>query len=292
MQYSSYKQIPWYRKNWFAVLSIFIFPPALLPVLLTGETYYQRKGEILHYSKIAKGFLLVWGVLGFVQMGAALVNIFGDSEDIQLVKNGQLGLCPGYTVEQLVDGYMASPAWDSGTSSTGEHFVNIDGDVTYQGKQVRASMQFIVSGNMFTFTAIELNGVPSANVLAASLLDKMCQDAVANANIPQKDATEHISTSLTSSDIAGNWANETTTMTIEPEGDDFNVVINVVTETGCTGDISGGAKWTGKHYILKADESSCVVEITPKNGTITLAENECSSFHGMSCSFDGELARK
>jgi hypothetical protein len=82
-------------------------------------------------------------------------------------------------------------------------------------------------------------------------------------------------------------------MTIEPVGDDFNVSINVGTAAGCAGEISGRAKWMGKHIMLEAGEDgSCAVEITPENRTIWLGEEGCSSFHGTSCGFDGELKRK
>lgn len=303
MQYASYDQIPWYRKNWFAVLCFAFFPPALLPILLTGDIYYQRKGEVQCYSKITKGILLIWGVLGIVQISFVIMKLMGESDETRLVKSGQLALCPGYTVEQIVDGYMASPSWDSGESSTGEHFVNIDGDVTFQQKQVRASIQFQVSENNFTLHAIELNGVPSANLLAVGLLTKMCQQAMTKtsmskvtptANNPAlAKASERFSTPPTASEIAGKWANDTTTMTIDPIGDDFNVTINVGASEGCAGEISGRAKWMGKHIMLESGEDgSCAVQITPEDKTIWLGEDGCSSFHGTSCSFDGELNKQ
>ena len=55
--YTSYNQVPWYRKNWYAIVCAFLFFPGLL-VLLTGEIYYVRKEELKTYSKGAKFFLL------------------------------------------------------------------------------------------------------------------------------------------------------------------------------------------------------------------------------------------
>ena len=197
MQYTSYDQIPWYRKNWFAVLSIVLFPPALLPVLLTGDTYYFRKGEIKCYSRLAKVFLLLWGLGGVVQIGAVIVDAMGDSAGIEQVED---------------------------TLSVAE---------------------------------------PAAQV------------------------------SITAASIVGRWGNGTINMTIEPVGEDFDVAINVGTETGCAGEISGRAKWMGKHIMLESgNENSCVVQITPETKTIWINTEGCDDYHGVSCGFDGELGRQ
>jgi uncharacterized membrane protein YvbJ len=60
--FSSYDQVPWHRKNWFAIICFFIFPPGLLVVLLTGNVYYERKGQLKTYSKVAKIFLIIWTI--------------------------------------------------------------------------------------------------------------------------------------------------------------------------------------------------------------------------------------
>ena len=44
--YTSYDQVPWYRKEWFTWLCFFICTPALAVLLLTGESYYTRKGQL------------------------------------------------------------------------------------------------------------------------------------------------------------------------------------------------------------------------------------------------------
>ena len=61
--FSSYDQVPWYRKNWFAIVCFFIFPLGLLAVLFIGDVYYERKGELKAYSKGTKIFLIIWGIL-------------------------------------------------------------------------------------------------------------------------------------------------------------------------------------------------------------------------------------
>ena len=40
-KFQAYDDVPWYRKNWFAIVCGLFFTPALLPVVLTGNVYYQ-----------------------------------------------------------------------------------------------------------------------------------------------------------------------------------------------------------------------------------------------------------
>jgi hypothetical protein len=61
--FTSYSQVPWYRKNLFTVLCIFFFPPGLLLPLLTGDVYYVRKGQLKTYSTASKIFIISWSIL-------------------------------------------------------------------------------------------------------------------------------------------------------------------------------------------------------------------------------------
>lgn len=100
-----------------------------------------------------------------------------DSVEVKQVKNGVIQLCPSHTVEQMVNGFLGSPSWNSGKSADGKVFVNVEGDITFKDKPVRAMVQFIVEGESFSFNAFEMNGVPSANLIALGLLNKMCASA-------------------------------------------------------------------------------------------------------------------
>jgi hypothetical protein len=42
---------------------------------------------------------------------------------------------------------------------------------------VRAKLQFVVEGDNFSFNAFEMNGVPSANIIAIAMMGKMCESA-------------------------------------------------------------------------------------------------------------------
>jgi hypothetical protein len=64
----SYADVPKYRRNWFAILAFFVFPPALIYLVLSGDIYYERKGELKKYSKGAKIFLGAWCCLYIVKI--------------------------------------------------------------------------------------------------------------------------------------------------------------------------------------------------------------------------------
>lgn len=68
----SYAKVPWYRRNWFAIVCFFIFAPALLLVLLTGNVYYKKAGEARGYSKGARLFLILYCILAVAYVAKTL----------------------------------------------------------------------------------------------------------------------------------------------------------------------------------------------------------------------------
>lgn len=52
--YSSYSQVPWFRKSWFIVVGFLVFAPATLYSLFSGDIYYEKKGQMVTYSKPVK----------------------------------------------------------------------------------------------------------------------------------------------------------------------------------------------------------------------------------------------
>ncbi len=57
--YTSYDQVPWYRKNWFIIVAALLFAPATLYSLFSGEIYYQKKGELVTYTKVVKVITII-----------------------------------------------------------------------------------------------------------------------------------------------------------------------------------------------------------------------------------------
>lgn len=59
-QFTSYAEVPWYRKNWFALVSLLSIVPAMLFVVTTGDVYYEKNGEVRRYAPIAKFIIFAW----------------------------------------------------------------------------------------------------------------------------------------------------------------------------------------------------------------------------------------
>ena len=113
---------------------------------------------------------LIFGFSGF--------SLFS-SQEVKTIKQSSLGMCPTATVEEMVDSFMGDPSWESGVTDDGTKFVNIGGDITYADKTVRALIQFIFTkdGTSFEYNAFEINEVPQNQLIAGSLLTKMCESA-------------------------------------------------------------------------------------------------------------------
>lgn len=72
----SYADVPWYRKRWFAIISLPLVHPIYLILALTGEIYYEKKGQIVMFSHNMKAFLFVLGII-FMALGAFLNMRYG-----------------------------------------------------------------------------------------------------------------------------------------------------------------------------------------------------------------------
>jgi len=103
----------------------------------------------------------------------------GDTPEIAMAKRSIMPPCPSKTVEQMVNGYMKSPRWDSGqpVDDPKLSLVNVEGYVAYAGKSVRSTLQFGLDQNALTFKALEFNGVPQPLLVTAQLFQSMCAQA-------------------------------------------------------------------------------------------------------------------
>lgn len=107
-----------------------------------------------------------------------------------MVQNRKLERCPNHTLKQMADGFLASPAWETGKTRDGLEFVNLRGGVIYLEKPVRAAVQFLVDrkAGKFTLHAFELNGIPQDGPFRRALIRKMC-DRAATLFLKKKETT-------------------------------------------------------------------------------------------------------
>lgn len=153
--------------------------PSIVWLLLIPVYLWRRASSLGQPPNYFWAWLVAFVMHFFVLSGtnSAGAAIF-DSGEVKQVKSGVMQLCPAHTVDKMVNGFMGSPTWKSGRSADGRVFVNVEGDITFHDKPVRAQLQFIIEGNNFSFNAFEMNGVPSANLIAIGMLNKMCESAM------------------------------------------------------------------------------------------------------------------
>lgn len=60
--YSSYDQVPLYRKQWFFWLMYFTISPIAIGILLLGDVYYQKNGKVQSFglaNRVVAGVIAV-----------------------------------------------------------------------------------------------------------------------------------------------------------------------------------------------------------------------------------------
>ena len=118
----------------------------------------------------------LWSILILAAFLLFAFGSLGSSAEVQKVQTGSLEACPKKTVKEMVDGFMGSPSWESVAADDGNTYVNVEGDIEYFEKPVRAVLQFLVVGEQFEFNALEFNEVPQNNLTAFGLLGNMCDE--------------------------------------------------------------------------------------------------------------------
>ena len=63
-KYATYKDVPFFRRQWFFWLCWLVFAPVALAILLSGNVYYMKKGVVVPFGIANKVigvlFSLIW----------------------------------------------------------------------------------------------------------------------------------------------------------------------------------------------------------------------------------------
>ncbi|MFJ6266028.1 hypothetical protein [Lysinibacillus xylanilyticus] len=76
-----------------------------------------------------------------------------DNEYIETVKEGYLGNFSEVSVRNAFNYAFFEPYWRYYQAKTGEHVVELSGDITFEGKRGHAILQFVVDEQTKKFTA-------------------------------------------------------------------------------------------------------------------------------------------
>jgi RsiW-degrading membrane proteinase PrsW (M82 family) len=79
-QYASYDQVPTFRKQWVFWLLWVAFAPAAVVLLLTGDIYYVKKGEVRKFGMANRVLAGLIALLWMWQLWAAFVGALATSK--------------------------------------------------------------------------------------------------------------------------------------------------------------------------------------------------------------------
>ncbi|WP_347906015.1 hypothetical protein [Pseudomonas purpurea] len=68
-----YDQLPWYRKRWFVLITLLLFPPAAITIALTGKVYAQSDDKVYVFKQNQINHILVFAT---VMIGLGLFRVF------------------------------------------------------------------------------------------------------------------------------------------------------------------------------------------------------------------------
>ncbi len=100
-------------------------------------------------------------------MGVLVGNVYNaqkditDNEYIDTVKEGYLGNFSDVSVRNAFNYAFFEPYWRYYQAKTGEHVVELSGDITFEGEKGHAILQFVVDDQtkQFTVYAMKFNDV-------------------------------------------------------------------------------------------------------------------------------------
>jgi hypothetical protein len=166
-------------------IAVYYMPTAVLCTQLANYDYFRK---VMYGEKIWGGFPSIFEkpvvAIGFPVVALLTLLMieqapFNDNARIDMIKNGSLRSCPHHTIEEMANGFLASPSWEHGLSDSDIEFVNLTGEAERDGKPASVTVQFTINenGETFNFQALEVNERPVNRLSAIILLKKMCDSA-------------------------------------------------------------------------------------------------------------------
>jgi len=153
----TYADVPWFRKNWFAVVCFFIFAPGLIAILATGPMYYEKKGELKKYGMGAR---VAIGAISGLATWMWIASIFANPPQVYVSCQavGQNVLC---SVQHQSGDSAAKVCWTirftcaNGTAVTGSACNQVGIGVTNQVSIPETSLTNLEQCDQTQSTAIE-----------------------------------------------------------------------------------------------------------------------------------------
>jgi hypothetical protein len=137
---------------------------------LLVPVYLFRRASLLKQKNV---YAVIWCVT-FAVMLLLPANNLQRKDYVQTVKTGYLQSYADSTVGDLVDGYFANSQWQTIKADDGSYYVNITGDITYNGNQATVLLQYKMKDETaFEFQALEIDGVPQNIQVYSNMIASM-----------------------------------------------------------------------------------------------------------------------
>jgi len=72
--YTTYDQVPTHRKQWFFWLTWFLLAPLAIVILITGEVYYPKKGEVRAFGTANRIVAMLVGLLWVIGLVEGIIE--------------------------------------------------------------------------------------------------------------------------------------------------------------------------------------------------------------------------
>ncbi|MNN23337.1 hypothetical protein D3C81_1367320 [compost metagenome] len=147
----------------------------LLWAIFIIPVYLFRRAHLLKQKSV---YAIVWCITFVILIFAPtwISGITGivDPSAVDLVKDGTMNSYPNKTVSQMVDNYFLNPKWEAFVGSDRNTYINVMGEITYQGKNTNVLVQYKLNNDSsFEFYSLEFNGVPQDMITYTTLMNSM-----------------------------------------------------------------------------------------------------------------------
>lgn len=187
-------------------------------------------------------------------------------EHVAGVKNGYPAAYPAITYGQAFDEFFSSPTWTYFRSDSGQDVVEFTGWCTYQEAEVKARLQFILSGDGKTFSqgALSFNDVPQSDLITSIMICKAFSDYAENHQVVVDDyGDENIMGEGTQTQVGSPQGDQARPAAVSEEPAENNgVPEDAYDESTAPADIpssSGGEEDSGQYDGSEENESEYII---------------------------------
>ncbi len=72
--YATYDQVPTHRKQWFFWLTWFLLAPVAIAILITGDVYYRKRGEVRAFGTANRIVAMLIGLLWVIALIQGIIE--------------------------------------------------------------------------------------------------------------------------------------------------------------------------------------------------------------------------